>query len=98
MYAREAIFSVTCSALLPIVAGHAVGQDYPSKPVRIVTGIAGGSQDLAARIIAQDLAGSLGQPVVIDNRPATVIPGQIVSGAPPDGYTLLVSGATLWIG
>src|SRR5690348_16954428 len=77
-----------------IVAGaHAAGMpDYPNKPIRIVTTTPGGGTDFLARIIAQGITALLGQPVVIENRPAGFTPGQIVSQAAPDGYTLLVSG------
>ncbi len=71
---------------------------YPSKPIRIVTSDAGGGNDFVARLIAQGLTASLGQQGVVDNRPAGVIPGEIVSKARPDGYTLLVYGNNLWIG
>ena len=71
---------------------------YPTKPIRIVTSDAAGGNDFIARLIAQGLTASLGQQAVVDNRPAGVIPGEIVSKARPDGYTLLVYGNNLWIG
>ena len=70
---------------------------YPTKPVRIVTSEPGGTNDITARLIAPGLSASLGQQVLIDNRPAGVIPGQIVSKAPPDGHTLLITTGLLWI-
>ena len=79
-------------------AGMVFAQSYPNKPVRIVTGGVGGGNDFAARLIAQGLTASLGQQVIVDNRASGVIPGETVSRAPPDGYTLLVTGGTLWIG
>ena len=72
-------------------------QDYPHKPLRIMGGSAGGAGDFSARVLAQALTGSLGQPVIVDNR-AGVIPTEIVSRASPDGYTLLIDGAAFWIG
>ena len=78
--------------------GAACGQDYPNKPIRIVTSEAGGGNDIQARLIAQGLAGALGEQVVVENRPSGVIPGEIVSKAPPNGYTLLLYNNTLWIG
>ena len=75
----------------------AIGQDYPDRPVRIVTTAPGGGSDLAARLVAQGISAPLGQQVIVDNRAGGVIPGQIVSQAPPDGYTLLVYSGTLWI-
>ena len=50
-----------------------------------------------ARLIAQGISGPLGQPVIVDNRASGIIPGEIVAKAPPDGYTLLVGGGSLWI-
>ena len=78
-------------------AGLASGQDYPVKPVRLVSPGPGGGADFVARLIAQGISGPLGQQVVVDNRPAGVIPGQIVAKARPDGYTLLINGNSFWI-
>ena len=72
--------------------------DYPNKPIRIVTAAPGGGNDFMARIVAQGISGPLGQQVVVDNRASGVITGDIVSKAPPDGYTLLVIGSDFWIG
>ena len=71
-------------------------QDYPSKPLRIVTGAPAGGADIVARLVAQSLTGPLGQPVVVDNRAGTTS-GEIVSRAVPDGYTLLVAGSSFWV-
>jgi tripartite-type tricarboxylate transporter receptor subunit TctC len=73
------------------------GQEYPGKPIRLVSPGPAGGADFVARSIAQGISGPLGQPVVVDNRPAGVIPGQIVSKARPDGYTLMVNGNSFWI-
>ncbi|HKA40566.1 MAG TPA: tripartite tricarboxylate transporter substrate binding protein [Burkholderiales bacterium] len=75
----------------------AYSQNYPTRPVRIVTAGVGGSSDFASRVIAQAISGPLGQQVIVDNRPSGVIPGEIVAKSPPDGYTLLVSSNLLWI-
>jgi len=75
----------------------ASGQIYPYKHVRIVTSEAGGGSDLVARIIAQGLSASLGQQVIVDNRGGSLAP-ELVARATPDGYTLLVSGTTFWLG
>jgi tripartite-type tricarboxylate transporter receptor subunit TctC len=75
-----------------------LGQNYPMKPVRIVTTQAGGALDIAARSIAQGLAASLGQPVIVDSRGGGAAAIEVVAKAPPDGYTLLFYGGTLWIG
>ena len=81
-----------------LFAGAACAQDYPNKPIRIVTSEAGGGNDIQARMIAQGLSSALGEQVVVENRPSGVIPGEIVSKATPNGYTLLLYNNTLWYG
>ncbi len=76
--------------------GVVFGQDYPSKPIRIVTSVAGGGSDFMARQIAQGLTASLGQPVTIDNRASATV-GETGSKTAADGYTLTVQGASLWL-
>ena len=71
-------------------------QDYPTKPIRIVTPPAGAGNDYVARVIALGLTGSMGQQLVVDNRPAAIV-GELVAKAPSDGYTLLAIGSVLWL-
>jgi len=71
------------------------GQGYPTKIIRIVTSAPGGGSDVLSRLIAPGLTESLGQQVIVDNR-GSIAP-EIVAKAPPDGYTLLVSGSPLWV-
>jgi tripartite-type tricarboxylate transporter receptor subunit TctC len=71
-------------------------QNYPVKPVRLVAGFpAGGSVDLLARIFAQKMTETMGQQVIVENRPgaASNIAVAYVVKAVPDGYTLLVGSA-----
>src|SRR5688572_30031117 len=82
--------------LMLVGASVASAQDYPSKPIRIVTSAAGGGSDFTARQVAQGISGPLGQPVIVDNRAGGIIAAEVVSKSPPDGYTLTVQGA-LWI-
>ncbi len=70
---------------------------WPEKPIRIVvTFPPGGASDIVARVIGEQLAKKLGQPVVVDNRPGAggSVGGSLVTQAPPDGYTLLLSNST----
>jgi tripartite-type tricarboxylate transporter receptor subunit TctC len=75
-------------------------QNYPVRPVRlIVPSSPGGGTDITARIIAPKLGEYLGQQVVVENRPGagTMIGGEAVARAAPDGYTLLMGISTLAI-
>lgn len=85
---------VCALALCAMLAGvHA--QSFPSKPVRIVVPFpAGGSFDVTARILAQRMQASMGQNVIVENRPGggTVIGTDYVVHQPPDGYTMLMIG------
>jgi tripartite-type tricarboxylate transporter receptor subunit TctC len=78
-----------CAAL--VLMQSATAQTFPSKPLRIVVPFGvGGVADLTARTVAQKLSESLGQPVVVDNKPGAggVVAGDAVAKAEPDGHTL----------
>lgn len=83
-------------ATMVLGAGSASGQAYPSRPIRMVTSGIGGGTDFAARLVAQGITTGLGQQIIIDNRQAGAIQGEIVAKALPDGYTLLFAGSDFW--
>jgi tripartite-type tricarboxylate transporter receptor subunit TctC len=94
---RAAVSIAISLALAMFAPALAHSQAYPGKAIRIVTSPAGGGNDFPARLIARALAAPLGQQLIVDNRP-TVLIADIVAKAPPDGYTLLVTGSAHWIG
>ena len=86
-------------ALISLCAQTAVGQPYPSRPVRLVVPfVAGGGTDALARVVAQHLSKALGGNVLVENRPGAggTVGSESVAKAAPDGYTLLMgTNATL---
>lgn len=87
------------AALLP-GAVTAQSRDYPNRPIRLIVGfVAGGPSDVLARLLARELNGTLGQPVVVENKPGADanIAMDTVARSSPDGYTLLLaqSGMTI---
>ncbi len=89
--ARLAALAVACAAWL--LAPSALADSYPSKPIRILVPFgAGGIADLTARAVADKMGESMGQPVIVENRPGAggVVATQTVARAAPDGYTLLL--------
>ena len=74
-------------------------QAYPSKPIRLIVPLApGGPSDLLARTMAQQMTGSMGQPIVVDNRTGAggTIGSDIAAKSPGDGYTLLLIAASTY--
>jgi tripartite-type tricarboxylate transporter receptor subunit TctC len=95
-----AIGGAAAAALLLLAAPAADAQDavesYPTKPIRLVVGYApGGANDILARVVGQKLSDSLGQPVVVENKPGaqSIIAAELVAKSPPDGYTLLTGAS-----
>ncbi len=84
------------SAGLTLMSCAALAQTYPVKPIRILTAGTGGGNDVMSRIMAPGLSAGLGQPVIVENRPTTVLPDAAVRSA-PDGYTLMLYSGGLWI-
>lgn len=88
---------VAVGALLAVLgATSSWGQSFPSKPLRIFLGIpVGGTSDVAARAIATPMSKTLGQPIIIENRPGAnaTIAASLVSKGEPDGYTYFFGSA-----
>ncbi|HTI48278.1 MAG TPA: tripartite tricarboxylate transporter substrate binding protein [Casimicrobiaceae bacterium] len=90
----KCIARLAAIALFALTAVAARGDTFPSRPIRIVVPFAaGGATDLIARVVGQKLTESLGQAVVVENRPGAsgMIGADLVAKAPPDGYTLLMA-------
>jgi tripartite-type tricarboxylate transporter receptor subunit TctC len=88
---RRLALAFALASVLP--AGVARGDDYPSRPIRlIVPYAAGGGADSVARIIAKRVGETIGQPIVIENRggAGSIIGTELVNKSDPDGYTLLL--------
>src|SRR5262245_60745178 len=78
-----------CIALSSVIA---LAQDYPSRPIRIITGSPGSTSDISARFMAQKLTERWGQQAVVDNRPGAggIIGVEIAAKSAPDGHTLAI--------
>jgi tripartite-type tricarboxylate transporter receptor subunit TctC len=88
-----AVLAVTFATFAPLAGA----QSWPAKPIRLVLQFPpGGSTDLVARILGQALSQSLGQPVLVENKPGAdgAIAGDFVARAEPDGYTYFLASNT----
>ena len=84
----------------PALARRKIPSKYPTRPIHIIVGFAaGGGNDIIARIFGQKLSESLGQPVIVDNKPGggAIVATEYVAKAAPDGYTLLVGASGMAI-
>jgi tripartite-type tricarboxylate transporter receptor subunit TctC len=96
-----------CVAFFAAVTGMAVSaraqedpSRYPSRPIHLVVGFAaGGGNDIIARVFGQKLSESLGQPVIVENKPGggAIVATEYVAKSTPDGYTLLMSASGISI-
>jgi tripartite-type tricarboxylate transporter receptor subunit TctC len=102
MHPARLASSVLCSALLTCSALSVIAQPaFPSKPVRFLVGAPpGGSNDIFARAIGQRLSESLGQPVIVENRPGAnqMIAAELMARSAPDGHTLYVTSTSYTTG
>lgn len=82
-----------CALATPTLA-----DDYPSKPIRfLVPYPPGGGNDVVARALAQKISTSIGQPVVVENRPGAtgMVAGEALAKSPPDGYTIMIDQSSI---
>ncbi len=90
--------TVTLLTAVLALASAPAWADYPDRPIKLVIPFAaGGATDVIGRALAQSMSRSLGQQVVVDNRPGAggVLAGTVVAKAPADGYTLLMGSIGL---
>jgi tripartite-type tricarboxylate transporter receptor subunit TctC len=88
------------TAVLAVLAVPASAQNYPNKPIHVITtSSAGGISDIFMRVLGEEMHKSLGQPIIIDNRPggAGNIAARACTEAAPDGYTICIINADVMI-
>lgn len=88
-FCAAGLLGLVTLALHPV----AMAQSYPSKPIKMIVPFpAGGTTDIVARIVAQKMSESMGQPVTVDNRGGAggAIGADLMAKAAPDGYTILM--------
>ena len=97
---NKSMLTMVLASLLGAASAQAQQlSDYPNKAIRIIVPVAaGGNVDIVARTVALELAKSMGQPVLVENRPsaASLVGTQLVAKAAPDGYTLLAHSSTFF--
>ena len=99
---RRALYSIglVSGLLLGLHHSHLDAQEYPARPVRVVVPNAAGSlNDSVARLVFSKISESWGRQFIVDNRPGAggAIGAETVAKAPPDGYTLLVTGSSIMV-
>jgi tripartite-type tricarboxylate transporter receptor subunit TctC len=90
----RAVYALVSTSVLVLTSPVSAQQDYPSRPIRLITPAAqGGTTDLLARIFGARLGEQFKQQVLVDNRASAsgVIAAAMTASAPPDGYTLLLA-------
>lgn len=95
---RRHVVVATAAAAALAATGTARAQAFPSKPIKLIVGFApGGAVDIIARAVAQQITGTLGQPVVVENKPGagTNIAMRQLIDSPADGYTLMLTANSI---
>ena len=90
------LLALVMSSLIKVASAQSGAGSYPNRPVRLVVGFApGGGNDIIARLLADKLGKSLGQPVIVENKPGAggAVAATFVKAQPADGYTLLVGAS-----
>jgi tripartite-type tricarboxylate transporter receptor subunit TctC len=93
----KSVIALAAAIVVAALAAVPAAAQYPSKPIHIVLQFpAGGATDAAARILGQALSQSMGQPVLVENRPGAdgAIAAEVVAKAAPDGYTVFLASNT----
>ncbi len=95
---RSVLRGAAIASLTMLVSAVAFGQAYPTRPIRLVVPSSAGAgvTDIMARLIGHRLSESLGQQIVVDNRPGAsgILGSDVVAKAAPDGYTLLIANVS----
>ena len=94
MWYRRSI-ALLCTLAPLCSAGFAGAQAYPTKLMRIVTAATGSANDWGSRVLAQELTAAMGQQVIVENRGGLAV--EYTTKQPPDGYTLMFYGNTVWL-
>jgi tripartite-type tricarboxylate transporter receptor subunit TctC len=91
-FRRIACCLVVLLALAAFAPCQSFAQDYPNRPIRLITGPAGGVADIRARWVAERLNTALGKTIVVDNRGGAGgnIGMELAAKSPKDGYTLII--------
>ncbi|MEQ1854250.1 MAG: tripartite tricarboxylate transporter substrate binding protein [Chthoniobacteraceae bacterium] len=92
---QRLVISIFSLITLMMVSGHAPGQTFPDRTIKIIVpSPAGGAGDVSARLVAQGMARVLGKPVIIENKPgaSSIIGVTAAAKSEPDGYTLALIG------
>ncbi len=99
MQLPQFILKPVAIGLMALAACSAYGDDYPSRPIRILASEPGGGIDYAARVVARGIAGPLGVSVIVENRGGAggLLAIKAAVDAQPDGYTLVLFGSTIWL-